>query len=51
MGVYVYVRVLDGEGSWAFACTALVVLVWMAVFLTSYSDYLTSFRKPLLAPY
>ena len=31
--------VLDREGSWAFASRALVV-VWTAMYLTSYSDYL-----------
>ena len=31
--------VLDREGSWAFASTAVVV-VWTAMYLTSYSDYL-----------
>ena len=28
-----------------------IVVVWMAVCLTSYSDYLTGFREPLSASY
>ena len=43
------VCVLGGEGSWMFASTALVV-VWMAMYLTSYCDYLTGFHEPLLPP-
>ena len=46
----VCVRVLDGEGRWVFASTAVEV-VWMAGHLTSYSDYLTGFCEPLLPPY
>ena len=41
---------LGEEGSWMFACTALVV-AWMVMYLTSYSDYLTGFNEPLLPPY
>ena len=40
--------VLGGEGSWVFASTALVV-VWTAMYLTRYSDYLTGFRESLFA--
>ena len=44
------VCVLGGEGSWVFASIALVV-IQMAIYLTSYSDYLTScFCKPLSPP-
>ena len=42
-------HVLDMEESWVFANTALVI--WTAVFLTSYSDYLTGFYEPLSPPY
>jgi len=42
--------VLDVEGSWVFVSTALTI-VWNAVSLTGYSDYLTGFSKPLLPPY
>ena len=50
--VRVCVCVLGGERSWVFTSTALVV-VWMARYLTSYSDYLTSFCfcEPLLPPF
>ena len=34
------VCVLDRQGNWVFACTALVI-VWTAVYLTGYSDYVT----------
>ena len=37
MCAYVCVCVLDGEGSWVFASTALVV-VWRARYLTGYSE-------------
>ena len=40
------VCVLDGEGNWVFAST-----VGRAVYVTSYRDYLTSFREPLSPPY
>ena len=36
----VCVSALGEEGSWVFASTALVV-AWTAMYLTSYSDYLT----------
>ena len=59
----VCVCVLDGEGSWLFANTTLVV-VWTAMSptgysdcltghsdcLTGYSDYLTGFRETLSLP-
>ena len=48
--VCVYVCVLGGEWNRVFASTALVV-VWMAMYLTSYSDYLTGFHEPLCLPY
>ena len=44
------VCVLDWAGSWVFASTALLV-AWTAMYLTSYSDYLTCFHDPLLPPY
>ena len=44
------VPVTAGEGSRMFASIALVLL-WMAVYLTSYSDCLTSFCEPLSLPY
>ena len=38
-----WVHVADGEGSWVFARATQVELeVWMAVYLTGYSDCLTS---------
>ena len=50
--VCVCVCVLGREGSWVFAGTALVlVVVWMAMCLTSYTDYLTGFHEPFLPPY
>ena len=48
--VCVCVCVLGREGSWVFASTALVV-VWTAMYLTSYSDYLTGFHEPPSPPY
>ena len=42
--------VLDREGSWVVASTALAV-AWMAMYLTSYSDYLTDFCEQLSPPY
>ena len=42
--------VLDRDGSWVFASKALEV-VWTAVYLTSYSDYLTSYCEPLSPSY
>ena len=48
--VFVCVYVLGREWSWVFASTALVV-VWTAIYLTSYSDYLTGFHEPLSTPY
>ena len=46
------VCVLRRERSWVFASTALVVLAaWMAMYLTGYSDCLTSFREPLSLPW
>ena len=46
----VCVHVLGGEGSWVFASTALVV-IQTAMYLTGYSDYLTScFWEPLSPP-
>ena len=48
--VCVCVCVLGRGLSWVFASTVLVVL-WITVCLTSYSDYLTSFCEPLLPPY
>ena len=57
--VCVCVLLLDWEGMLVFASTALVLLpvvlvVWMAMYLTgyaSYSDYLTGVHEPLLTPY
>ena len=46
----VCVHGLGREGSWVFASTALVV-VWMAMYLTRYSEYLTGFHEPLCLPY
>ena len=48
--VCVCVCVLDGEGSRVVAGAALVV-VWTAVYLTSYSVCLTGFQEPLSPPY
>ena len=48
--VCVCVCVLDREGSRVFAYGSQVV-VWTPVYLTSYGDYLTSFREPLSPPY
>ena len=49
--VHVYVCVLDLWGrNWMFASTALVV-VFMTMYLTGYSNYLTGFHEPLLLPY
>ena len=45
----VYVCVLGGEWNRVFASTALVV-VWMAMYLTSYSDYVTGFHTPPSPP-
>ena len=46
------VCVLCKEGSWVFASTALVVLAaWMVMYLTGYSDCLTSFGEPLSLPW
>ena len=42
--------VLDWEGSWVFASTALVVAE-MALYLTGYSDCLNSFHERLSPPY
>ena len=42
----VCVCILGREGCCVFASKALVV-VWMAMYLTSYSDYLTSYHEPL----
>ena len=50
VNVCVCVCVFGVKGSCVFASTVLVA-VWMAVYLTSYSDYLTGFREPLLPPY
>ena len=47
--VCVCVCVLGRGLSWVFASTVLVVL-WITVCLTSYSDYLTSFCESLLPP-
>ena len=41
--VFVRVYVLGRERSWVFPSTALVV-VWTAMYLTGYSDYLTGFH-------
>ena len=41
--------VLDGEGSRVVASRALVV-VWKAMYLTSYSDWLAIFHEPLSPP-
>ena len=46
----VCVCVLGGEWNWVFTSTALVV-VWMAMYLTSYTDCLTGFHEPLSPPY
>ena len=43
-----HICVPDREGSWVFATTSLVVL-WIAMQLAAYSDYLTTFYEPLLA--
>ena len=32
------------------ACTCKAVVVWMAMYWTNYSDYLTGFREPFLLP-
>ena len=48
--VYCYYTVLGGDRSWVFANTVLVV-VYMAVHLTSYSNYLTSFHELLSSAY
>ena len=42
----VCVCILGREGCWVFASKALVV-VWTVMYLTSYSDYLTSYHEPL----
>ena len=47
--VCVNVCVFGVKGSCVFASTVLVE-VWIAVYLTGYSDYLTGFREPLLPP-
>ena len=48
----------QGKGEhWVFSSTAIVlyniyiVVVWTAVCVTSYSDYLTGFREPLSRTY
>ena len=46
----VYVCVLERKGNRVFASRTLVV-VWTAVYLTGYSDWLTGFWEPLLLPY
>ena len=48
-GVGVGAFVLDWEGGWVFASTAVLVVVWLAMHLTNspYSDYLTGFCEPL----
>ena len=43
--------VLDGEGSWVFAASTALVVVWMAVHLTGYSDFLDGFCEPLSPPF
>ena len=50
--VHACMCVLDGEGSMrvAIASTALVV-AWMAVHLTGYSDHLTGLSETLSPPY
>ena len=45
--VHVCACVLDMEGSWVFASSVLI-RVWIARYLTSYSNYLTSFHEALL---
>ena len=52
MGVCACMCVLDGEGSMmvAIASTVLVV-IWMTVCLTGYSDHLTGLCEPLSPPY
>ena len=41
---------VDEEGSWVFTSRALAV-VWTAMYLTGYFDYLTGFHEPLSPPY
>ena len=48
--VWVWGGGLDREWSRVFASTAMVV-GWTAMYLTGYSDYLTSFCEPLSTPY
>ena len=48
--VIVCVLLLDWEGSWVFASTALVVVL-MAVYLPGHNDYLTGFHEPLSTHY
>ena len=43
-GACVRILGVDLEGSWVLASTALVV-IWTAMYLTRYSDYLTGFRE------
>ena len=53
--VSVCVCVLDGEGSWVFSSTAIVLsssnTSMDSLSLTGHNDYLTSFCEPLLPPY
>ena len=44
-----HVCVLGGEWNRVFASTVPVV-VWMAMYLTIYSDYVTGFHTPLSPP-
>ena len=48
--VCMHMCVLAREWNWVLASIALVV-VSMSVWLTGYSDYLTSLYQPLSAPY
>ena len=50
--VHVRAWVLGRKRSWVFASTALILIeVSMAIYLTTYNDYLTFFCEPLSAPY
>ena len=55
VGVHMCVCVPDREESRVFANRGVDsgsnVIVWMMVYLTGYSDYLTGFCEPLSPPY
>ena len=50
MCVCICVCVVDRERSWVFAVSAnqVVLVVWIALYMAGYSDYLTGFCEPLL---